>query len=75
MHQIAPLKKKILGEHAPKPPSYDPVVCSKLLLINIYNPSDRFWRSTLIDLGAPRKKLCGLFNYPPPPRMYILELV
>ena len=28
------------------------------------------YRSTLIDLGSPRKKLCGHQNYPPPRYAY-----
>ena len=35
-----------------------------------YFPSYIFWRSTLIDLGPPRKKLCGLQNTPPPQYAY-----
>ena len=49
------------------------VVCSKLLLT--YLPSYRFWRSTLIDLGAPSKNSTSIktthpFPPPPPPPRY-----
>ena len=41
-------------------------MCNKLLFTCL--PSHRFWRSTLIDLGAPTKNSSGIKNYPPPPR-------
>ena len=46
-------------------PGYAPVICSKLLLT--YLPFHRFWKSTLIDLGDPRKRLYGHQNYHPSP--------
>ena len=55
--------------HPQASPGYAPVDILKIV-IDIYLPSYRFWRSTLIDLGSPRKKLCGHQNYPPPPPRY-----
>ena len=56
--------------HPQASPGYAPVDILKIV-IDIYLPSYRFWRSTLIDLGSPRKKLCGHQNYPPPPPICI----
>ena len=49
-------------------------VGSKLLLTYLPN-SYRVWMSTLIDLGALRKRLYWHQNYPPPPGMHMLEFV
>ena len=39
-----------------------------VIVILTYFPSYIFWRSTLIDLGPPRKKNSAGFKTPPPPQ-------